>query len=128
MDPPREGDTHEFERTFTAEDVRRFAELSGDEQPRHTDPDDGGRLLVHGLLTATMPTKVGGDLEVLAREMTFQFRRPVYTGDTITCTWTCREVEERGDRYDVVADVVCEDDDGEVVLVAEVEGLIRTDG
>ncbi len=30
MTPPSVGDTRTFERTFTPEDVRRFAELSGD--------------------------------------------------------------------------------------------------
>ena len=128
MDPPREGETHEFERTFTTGDVRRFAELSGDEQARHTDPDDDGRLLVHGLLTATMPTKVGGDLEVLAREMTFEFRRPVHTGEPITCRSTVTAVSERPDRYDLDIHAVCENGADEVVLTAEVDGLVRKDG
>lgn len=73
MNLPQEGEVRTFQRTFTPEDVRRFADLSGDEQPRHLEPDDEGRLLVHGLLTATMPTKLGGDLEVLGRSMSFDF-------------------------------------------------------
>ena len=125
MDPPREGETHEFERTFTTGDVRRFADLSGDEQARHTEPDEDGRLLVHGLLTATMPTKVGGDLAVLAREMTFEFRRPVHTGESITCQSTVTAVQERPDRFDLEMRAVCVDDAGDVVLVADVDGLVR---
>ena len=124
MTPPSKGDTRTFERTFTREDVRRFAELSGDEQPRHLEPDDDGRLLVHGLLTATMPTKIGGDLEVLGHSMTFDFETPVYTGETITCEMTVAEVAERADRYDLSAAVTCENEDGETVLTGNVEGLV----
>jgi acyl dehydratase len=124
MDRPTEGESHSFERTFTTTDIERFAALSEDRQPRHTDPDDEGRLLVHGLLTATLPTKIGGDLEVLARTMEFEFTSPVYTGEPITCTWTNERVEEREDRYDLTASVVCENDEGTVVLTARVEGLV----
>jgi acyl dehydratase len=124
MTPPAEGDSRTFQRTFTPEDVRQFAEISGDEQPRHLEPDDEGRLLVHGLLTATMPTKIGGDLRVLGRSMTFEFLKPVYTGETVTCEMTLERVEERGDRYDLAAAVTCENEDGETVLTGTVEGLV----
>ncbi|MFA9504853.1 MaoC/PaaZ C-terminal domain-containing protein [Natrinema sp. H-ect1] len=125
MHEPTEGDRHSFERAFTTDDVRRFADLSQDTQPRHTEPDADGRLLVHGLLTATLPTKIGGDLEVLARTMTFEFVRPVYTGETIACTLTITAVTERDDRYDIEGEVVCENEDGEVVLTASLEGLVE---
>lgn len=127
MKQPTEGETYTFEREFTEEDVRRFAEISKDTQPRHTDPDDEGRLMVHGLLTATMPTKIGGGLEVLARSMEFEFVRPVYTSETVSCVWTNESVKERDDGYVIVADVVCENGDGEVVLTADVEGVVRKD-
>ncbi|MBB3105212.1 acyl dehydratase [Azomonas macrocytogenes] len=28
--------------------------------------------------------------------MTFHFKRPVYSGDTITCNWMITEIDERG--------------------------------
>jgi len=49
--------------------------------------------MVHGLLTATIPTKIGGDMNFIAREMKFQFYRPVFAGDTITCACTVVEFE-----------------------------------
>ena len=126
MTEPTEGETHTFERRFTKEDVEQFAAVSGDTQPRHTEPDEDGRLMVHGLLTATLPTKIGGDLEVLAHTMEFEFRKPVYTGETISCTWTMERVEKQGDRYEITADVVCERGD-DIVLTATVDGLVRDD-
>lgn len=127
MEQPIEGETHTFERTFTVEDVRAFADVSGDAQPRHTEPDDDGRVMVQGLLTATMPTKIGGDTEVLARRMEFEFLQPVYTGEPITCKSTYDTVVERDDRYEFTSDVVCENADGEAVLSAAIEGLIWKD-
>lgn len=59
--------------------LRKF---SGDDGIHHLTPDEQGRLVVQGLLTATLPTKVGGDNNVLARTMNFEFTRPVFTGDT----------------------------------------------
>jgi acyl dehydratase len=124
MSQPTEGEIHTSERTFTAEDVRRFVEVSEDEQPRHTEEDDEGRLMVHGLLTATLPTKIGGSLEVLARRMEFEFVAPVYTGDVVTCVWTNESAEERDGRYDFTVDVVCENNGGDTVLTADIEGVV----
>ena len=113
-----------YERTFTDEDVRRFGEVSGDQQSIHTDPDEEGRLVVQGLLTATLPTKIGGDLSYIARTMEFEFRKPVYTGNTIRCEWTNESVEEREDRYAVTSSVVCTNEDGETVMEAHIDGLV----
>jgi acyl dehydratase len=124
MTKPIEGETRTFERTFTVEDVRQFAEVSGDDQVRHTEPDEDGRVMVQGLLTATLPTKLGSDSEVLATDMQFQFHQPVYTGERITCRSTYDTVVEHEDRYEFTSDVVCENGDGETVLTAAIEGLV----
>jgi 3-hydroxybutyryl-CoA dehydratase len=120
---PEEGDVHTFERTFTHEDVEQFGEVSGDRQALHTEPDEQGRLVVQGLLTATLPTKIGGDLGVLARTMEFEFLEPVYTGEAITCEVTTESVEERDERYDIASSVVCHREDGPVMR-ARFEGVI----
>lgn len=120
------GEEYTVERTFTSEEVETFVELSRDEGRHHVEPDDAGRLLVHGLLTATMPTEVGGRHDVLASRMTFRFRGPVYTGQRVTCTVTYTAVEPTGggDRR-VEAEFVCTHDDGETVLTGSYAGVIR---
>ena len=125
MEPPAVGETFTVERTFTTEDVRRFADVTNDTQPIHTEPDEAGRLVVHGLLTGSLLTDIGGDLQVLARRMAFEFRRPVRTGERITCIWTVESVEERPDRYTLDNDVAFRDEDGETVATARVEGIVR---
>ena len=127
MTQPIEGETRTYERTFTVEDVQQFAEVSGDDQPRHTEMDENGRVMVQGLLTATLPTKMGSDIEVLASSMEFDFHRPVYTGEPITCRSTFDAVVERDDRYEITKDVVCENATGETVLTATTEGIIWKD-
>ena len=126
--PPEEGAVHVVERTFTADEVRTFADLSRDTQAIHTDRDPP---LVHGLLTATLPTEVGGDLDVLARAMEFEFLAPVYAGDTVRCEWTTERVDARSDRYELVATVDCRRTaseragaDGGAVLRGRIEGLV----
>lgn len=122
--PPEEGEVHTYERTFTNEDVRQFGEVSGDQQAIHTEPDEEGRLVVQGLLTATLPTKIGGDLSYIARTMEFDFYKPVYTENTIRCEWTNKSVEEQEDRYTVTSSVVCTNEDDEAVMEAYIDGLI----
>jgi acyl dehydratase len=127
MDPPAVGETFTAARTFTTRDVRRFADVTNDTQPIHTEPDGEGRLVVHGLLTGSLLTDIGGDLELLARTMEFEFHRPVRTGERITCTWTVEECEEREDRYDLGSDVVFRDEDGAAVATARVTGVLWKD-
>ncbi|MFC4405226.1 dehydratase [Haloarchaeobius iranensis] len=93
-----------------------------------TGTDADGRLLVHGLLTATLPTAVGGEYDVLADRMAFEFPRPVHTGDTVTCTVTFHTVESTDAGHRVAADGVCRNEADGVVLRFEFGGLIRRSG
>jgi acyl dehydratase len=120
------GDVRVWERTFTEEDVRLFARFSGDEGGHHIDPDEQGRLMVHGLLTATLPTKIGGDLNFIARELTFQFHRPVFAGDTIRCDVTLVELEPADGYVRVLSRWVCRNQQGKEVMTGEARGVIRT--
>jgi len=119
------GDTTSWERTFTVEDVERFGQISGDLGVHHVKPDAQGRLLVQGLLTATLPTKLGGDLNFIARDMTFQFLRPVFTGDTIHCENTITRLEIQEERTLVEAAFTCRNQQGKEVLTGKVRGIVR---
>jgi acyl dehydratase len=126
--PPEKGDVHVVERTFTAEEVGDFAALSRDTQAIHTERDPP---IVHGLLTATLATEIGGDLDVLATTMEFDFLAPVYAGDTVRCEWTTTRVETETDRYDLSATVDCRRTDSTLaaadpgpVLKGRVDGLV----
>jgi len=120
------GDVISWQRTFTDEDIRLFARFSGDEGEHHLVPDAKGRLMAHGLLTATLPTKVGGDLNFIARDLTFQFHRPVFAGDTISCDVELVELEPAEQFIRVVSKWVCRNQHGKEVMTGEARGVIRT--
>lgn len=119
------GDTSSWERTFTIEDVEQFSQISGDLGIHHVKPDEQGRLLVQGLLTATLPTKLGGDLNFIARELTFEFLRPVFTGDTIRCENTITRLEKQEGSTLLEAVYVCRNQRGKEVLTGHTRGIIR---
>ncbi|MFC3039767.1 MaoC family dehydratase N-terminal domain-containing protein [Virgibacillus xinjiangensis] len=119
------GDVFTFERTFTMEDVELFTKVSGDEGSHHVIPDEQGRLVIQGLLTATLPTKIGGDHNVLARSVNFRFLRPVYTGDTITCEVAIEKLEKQNDnRKYLLASFQCINQREKKVLKGSFDGVI----
>lgn len=119
------GDSISWQRTFTEEDIRLFATLSGDQGEHHLQPDKEGRLMAHGLLTATLPTKIGGDINLIAREMTFAFHRPVFAGDTITCEVTLTAFAPAEKYFNVSSKWVCRNQDGKEVMTGGGDGIVR---
>ena len=94
------GDVFVLERTFTLDDVKTFTAISGDRGEHHLEQDAKGRVMLQGLLTATLATQFGGSIDYLAQEMVFRFHRPVFAGDTIRCDGVCDVArDEPGRRY-----------------------------
>jgi acyl dehydratase len=120
------GDTTSWERTFTEEDVRLFTQVSGDRGEHHVQPDAQGRIMVQGLLTATLPTKLGGDMNYIARTLTFEFLRPVFVGDTIRCETTITELTPAEGRMLMKTTYVCRNQHDKEVLAGHSEGIIRS--
>src|SRR5260370_14470140 len=61
----RSGRQAEFERDITTEDIRAFAELSGDWNPLHSDEEYGrqsnyGRCIVHGAFQVGLASTMAG--------------------------------------------------------------------
>ncbi|MGV3466092.1 MAG: FAS1-like dehydratase domain-containing protein [Heyndrickxia sp.] len=119
------GDVYTWERTFTKEEVLEFGRISGDQGKHHVEPDENGRLMVHGLLTASIGTKIGGDLNYIAREMICDFIRPVFTGDTITCEVTLKNVKQSESFKTVELETVYRNQKGKEVLKGSSHGIIR---
>ncbi len=119
------GDMFRYERTFTEEEVLEFAHLTGDKGRHHMEHDEQGRLMVHGLLTASIGTKIGGDVHYIAREFVSEFIRPVFTGDTITCDVTLTSVEQMEGYKKVSMELIYRNQKGKDVLVGTSYGIIR---
>ncbi len=81
------------QRVITAEDVQMFADVSGDDNPIHIDPDFAaqtrfGQTVVHGVLLLGIISKVlGRDFPgagSIAVSISAKFLRPVPVGSEIT--------------------------------------------
>ncbi|HDR6308919.1 TPA: enoyl-CoA hydratase [Bacillus cereus] len=119
------GDVFKYERRFTEEEVFEFANITGDKGRHHMEYDENGRLMVHGLLTASIGTKVGEELHYIARELVSEFIRPVFTGDTITCELTLTNIEQKEGYKKVSIESVYRNQDEKTVLVGTSYGVIR---
>ena len=123
--PLKVGDIITFERAFTIRDVELFTEVSCDEGIHHITPDEQGRLVIQGLLTATLPTKIGGEHNVLARTMNFEFLKPVFTGDTIICEVKIEKYErQENNRTSITASFLCKNQNEIEVLKGNFSGVI----
>lgn len=79
---------------------------------------------MQGLLTSTLPTKIGGDYNVLARKMDFEFLRPVFSGDTIRCDVTIEQFElDEKNRTKIIAMFICVNQVGKEVMKGVFRGL-----
>ncbi|WP_248795885.1 MaoC family dehydratase [Pseudomonas sp. MWU13-2105] len=95
------GDRFTIVRCFSEDDIRQFAQISRDYNPVHCDARYADLRkfkapIAHGLLTASLLTEIGGQIGWLATGMSFEFKRPVYAEEQITCHWLITEVDERG--------------------------------
>jgi acyl dehydratase len=127
------GDKSRLTKTFSDEDVRTFAEISGDKNPVHLDDEYAastqfGQRLVHGILTAGMisailGTQLPGPGSVYIKQ-TINFRAPVFIGDTITAEVITKKVRE--DKPIATFKTVCKKSDGTVVIDGEAVLLLPT--
>jgi len=97
----KSGDTFTYSRTFQKDETEQFGDISRDYNPVHYDlrwarSKGFDRLICHGLLVGSMICEFGGQVGWLATGMNFKYIRPVYFGDTITCTITITKIEKSG--------------------------------
>jgi 3-hydroxybutyryl-CoA dehydratase len=87
------GDCAEFTKVLSWEDVRRFAEVTGDRNPMHLSREFAEKTrfkepVVHGILTAgTISAAIGMKLPgpgCIYLSQTLEFKAPVFPGDEIT--------------------------------------------
>lgn len=119
------GKTLTASRTFTEAMVEAWLALSQDAGRHHVEPNENGQIVVHGLLVASLATEIGGRLSYLARELDFEFLKPVFTGDTITCTVRIDEIvpEERRTRLRLSGEAV--NQSGLTVMRVRSSGIVR---
>jgi len=120
------GQSAEFTKTVSSEDVARFAEITGDFNPVHLDEAAAGKsffggrvahgMLTAGLISATLAGKLPGPGTVYLSQ-TLRFTAPVRIGDTVTARVEVTELITAKRR--VKLSTVCKNQKNEVVLNGE---------
>ncbi len=130
----RVGEQASFVKEITEEEIGRFAELSGDNNPLHADEAYAsrtrfGRRVAQGLLTAAPISALAGHLlpgkRCLLLEVRTQFLQPVFAGDRLTYTGTVVQTVEALKILKVQVEVT--NQEGAVVLKGFYNGQILPD-
>lgn len=130
IDELEPGRAVERRRVVSAGDIAAFAELSGDHNPLHTDPDFArttpfGRTIAHGPLALALAAGILGmelpGLGTIAISNAIRYRRPIFAGDEITTRVEVAEID--AGRRRVTMALTWTNQDGE--LVCEGEAVVR---
>lgn len=123
----RVGDTAEFTKTVTSDDIVAFANVTGDTNPLHLDDAYAAktrfqRRIAHGMLSAgfisaALGTKLAPHACVVYLSQSLRFQRPVYIGDTVTARVEVTNVDPA--RRFVTLTTRCANHKGEELLSGE---------
>jgi acyl dehydratase len=124
--PPAVGSRATWTRTFSADDVEAYAEITGDRNPLHFDEayassTRAGRLIVHGGLTtglfnALVAMELPGPGSVFLHQV-WDYPAPAFVGDTVTAE--AEVIEARADKPITRLRCVARRSDGTEVLRGE---------
>lgn len=120
------GDHASYSRTITDKMIRAFAEISGDVNPIHLDPEYAkntkfGHRIAHGALISSLFSTVFGNQ--LPGEGAIYYRQdskfvaPVDIGDTITATVEVAEIQ--ADKGRAIFNTIATNQDGKNVCVGQ---------
>ncbi|HEU4879577.1 MAG TPA: MaoC family dehydratase [Gemmatimonadaceae bacterium] len=126
----RVGQSAEYSKVVSDEDVRAFAQITGDFNPVHIDEEAakktrfGGRIahgmLSAGLVSAAIANKLPGAGSIYLGQ-TLRFTAPVRIGDTITVSLSVLELMSK---KRIRLATVCRNQKGETVLDGEATILV----
>ena len=127
------GESAEFTRHISAQDIATFAQISGDDDPVHTDEEYAkttpfGRIIAHGVLAlspasavAAVMSKRAMDRGTVGRPVSIgydriRFTRPVFAGNTLTAKYTIEEIDDVAGRSRSKVEITNEN--GELCVIA----------
>ena len=100
---------------FTQDQVVRFAELTGDDNPLHLDAEYAAttnfkRPIIHGMLGATVFTKVLGTqfpgFGSVYLKQTMEFLRPMFVDTEYKAVFTIKSIQEEKHIAEIATEIV----------------------
>ncbi len=116
--------SHEFQ--FSQDEVSRFAEVTGDKNPVHTDASYAAktmfkRPIMHGMLSASLFSKVFGTLfpgeGTIYLKQSLNFLKPMYVDTKYEAVFTVKEINI--DKNRAIVETVIKDKEGKVCTSGE---------
>lgn len=110
--------------SFTQEDVIKFAEVTGDNNPIHLDADYAAQTpfaepIMHGFLAGSIFSKVFGTMfpgeGSIYMKQSMEFRRPMFVGKEYEAVFTVAEVNREKHRAIVNTSIVNKEDGKETL-------------
>lgn len=127
------GHTASYTRTVSTDDIRKFAEATGDSNPVHLDAAYAARtmfkepiahgMLSAGLVSAAIGTQLAPNAVVIYLSQSLRFRAPVKPRDTLTAKVTVTSVDVERSR--VALDTVVTNQDGTDVLTGDALVMVQ---
>lgn len=112
----------------TQDQVRSYAQASGDFNPIHLDTAYAattpfGRTIVHGMLLVAfiseLMTRSFGQPWLQTGQLRVRFKVPAFPGDRLTLSGVVKQVIEEGSCQRVVCGVTCRNQEGQELVVGE---------
>jgi 3-hydroxybutyryl-CoA dehydratase len=113
-------------RSVSLEEVRQFAQLTGDFEPIHVDPEHArkspyGKCIAHGVLVLGLMADNLLSEERVGPNVSYgydrvRFIRPVLVGSTILTQG--KIIEKRPDRNEIIVEETCKNEQGEMLAIA----------
>lgn len=133
MEKIKIGDTFTEKVRFTQDSVNKFAEISGDHNPIHTDAKYAaatpfGKPIIHGIFAASVFSKVfgtqwPGEGTIYMFQDLF-FKAPAYVETDYTARFEVTEVNE--EKHRGVIQCILEDTNGKAVIIGQAK-LMHTE-
>jgi acyl dehydratase len=126
-------ETYNHRFRFSQDEVNRFAELTGDTNPAHTDAAYAAttlfkRPILHGMLVAALFSKVFGTLfpgeGTIYLKQSLNFLRPMYPDTEYDAVFTVKDVLR--DKNRAIVETVIRDLDGKLCTSGEATVLNTT--
>ena len=126
------GQKVKFFKTFRQEDVEKFSEISGDNNPVHLDVNYASKTIfkkrvVHGFLTASLisaaiGTKLPGPGSIYLNQ-SLKFLAPVFPDEEVIVELTIKNINQEKRRVIIDTTCIC---NNKKVLVGEAEILVES--